>query len=62
MRMDRAPLDAVETAIYSEMVGEREIAKFKRRQFFYAFPAFVRNAIELEFGISVQEAEGKSIS
>ena len=55
MLIDRAPFDAGETQIYNEMIGTAELREHKRRQFFFAFPAFVRNAVELEFGVSVQE-------
>ena len=54
MLIDRAPFDAGETQIYSEMIGVDELRGHKRRQFFYAFPGFVRNAVELEFGVSIQ--------
>ena len=61
MLIDRAPFDAGETQIYSEMIGVDELREDKRRQFFYAFPAFVRNAVELEFGVSVLDEAIESL-
>jgi hypothetical protein len=50
MRMDSAPFDEVERAIYSEWHGADVVSEHARRQYFFAYPAFVRNAMELEFG------------
>lgn len=50
MRMDRAPFDEVERAIFDDWYGADVMSKYIRRQYFFAYPAFVRNAMELEFG------------
>jgi hypothetical protein len=50
MQMDRASFDEAELTIYVESCGAEKMREHVRRQYFYAYPAFVRNALELQFG------------
>ncbi len=47
---DRSPLNPAEVRHYKEMFGEAHVKDSIRRQYWFAYPAFVRNAMESEFG------------
>jgi hypothetical protein len=51
IQIDRQPVDAVNERIYSEEPGGNDfIRKWKGMKVWYAYPALVRLALELEFG------------
>ena len=47
---DRSRLAPYEERLYIEMFGEEHTRDAIRRQYWFAYPAFVRNALESEFG------------
>ncbi|MDK2123915.1 hypothetical protein PZA18_07615 [Chitinimonas sp. DQS-5] len=49
-RLDRQKLPAWEIDHYSEMYGREWVRDALRRQYWFAYPALVRIALELEFG------------
>lgn len=46
---DRSPLKAWEQRHFSEMFGAEFVRDAVRRQYWFAYPALVRNALESEF-------------
>lgn len=57
--IDREALYPWGIRLFSEMSGEEEVKDALRRQYWFAYPALVRTAAELEFGeeAAVYEAE-----
>jgi hypothetical protein len=59
---DRSPLAAWEQRHYSEMFGSEFVRDAVRRQYWFAYPALVRNALQSEFGeiaaVRIEESEG----
>ncbi len=47
---DRSRLTPAEERLYIEMFGAAHTKDAVRRQYWFAYPAFVRNALESEFG------------
>ena len=47
---DRSPLAAWERRHFSEMFGAEFVRDATRRQYWFAYPALIRNALESEFG------------
>ncbi len=60
MADDRSPLATWEQRHFSEMFGAEFVRDAVRRQYWFAYPALVRNALESEFGevASVHVEEG----
>jgi len=50
VRIDRAPLDAINTKIYREEIGTKQFSFLERRQIFFGWEGLVRVILELEFG------------
>ena len=50
LRDDRSRLNPAEQRLYIEMFGEAHVRDAVRRQYWFAYPGFVRNALESEFG------------
>jgi hypothetical protein len=50
LRIDREPLLPWEIRFFSQEFGEAFVKDALRRQYWFAFPALVRTAMELEFG------------
>jgi hypothetical protein len=50
LRADREPLFSAERKIFAEKYGEEFIRDAERRQYWFAYPALVRTAAEMEFG------------
>ena len=61
LKDDRTKFDLVHWRMYSDELGEAFVSDRARRQFWFAYPALVRNAAEMEFGtsavINAQEPE-----
>ena len=47
---DKSRLSSIEQKYYAEWFGIEETADAVRRQYWFALPGFVRNALESEFG------------
>lgn len=47
---DRSRLSAIEQKYYCEWFGTEQTKTAVRRQYWFGYPAFVRNALESEFG------------
>lgn len=47
---DRSRLAPQEIRLYIEMYGELDVRDALRRQYWFAYPALIRNALESEFG------------
>lgn len=47
---DRSRLAPHEIRIYIEMYGDLDVRDALRRQYWFAYPALIRNALEREFG------------
>ncbi|WP_263573984.1 hypothetical protein [Roseateles oligotrophus] len=50
LEIDRSPLSAWEILHAKQTLGEEFVKDSIRRQYWFAFPALVRTAMELEFG------------
>jgi len=50
IRIDREPLDAMNTRMYREELGEKQYSFLERRQIFFGWEGLVRVILELEFG------------
>lgn len=50
MRIDRAPLDAWHERYYRSELGDAFVRDAVRRQYWFAYPALIRIALELRFG------------
>ena len=50
LRMDRDPLYLWERKLFAEEYGEGFIRDAERRQYWFAYPALIRVAVEMEFG------------
>ena len=50
MRIDSEPLDAWHERYYRAELGDQFVSDALRRQYWFAYPALVRIALELEFG------------
>ncbi len=48
--IDRSPIDAYHQKMYAEEMGAKNFNDHMRRQYWFAYPAFLRIALELEFG------------
>ena len=57
LRVDRDRLSPWEQRHYCEMFGEDFVKDAVRRQYWFAFPALVRIAMEMEFGVEAEEVE-----
>lgn len=55
LEIDKQPLDAIHQQIYREMNGDAEYLDSIRRQYWFAYPALIRTAMEIEFGDSYEE-------
>jgi hypothetical protein len=50
IQVDKEPLDAMHERIYREDLGDEEFNDCMRRHYWFCYPAFIRNAMEVEFG------------
>jgi hypothetical protein len=50
LEVEREPLDTVHQNLYREWYGEKEYLDCIRRQYWFCYPALIRNALEKEFG------------
>lgn len=59
LRTDREPLFPAERKMFAEEYGEEFIRDTERRQYWFAYPALVRTAAEMEFGevAAIHEAQ-----
>ncbi len=57
LAIDRSPIDEWHTRYYSREFGEAEVKDKLRRQFWFAYPALVRIAAELEWGEAAEVRE-----
>lgn len=48
--IDKEPLDLMHQRIYREDLGDEEFLDAMRRQYWFCYPALIRNAMEREFG------------
>ena len=53
--IDKEPLDACHQRLYREDLGDEEYLDAIRRQYWFCYPALVRNALEIEFGREYEE-------
>jgi hypothetical protein len=59
LRADREPLHPPERKMFAEECGEEFVRDTERRQYWFAYPALVRTAAEMEFGeeAAIHEAQ-----
>ncbi|WPH23489.1 hypothetical protein [Variovorax paradoxus] len=50
LRIDSEPLDAWHERYYRSELGDRFVSDALRRRYWFAYPALIRIALELEFG------------
>jgi len=50
LRIDNEPLDAWHERYYRAELGDRFVSDALRRQYWFAYPALIRIALELKFG------------
>ena len=64
LRLDRSPLPASEVPYCRQLYGAKFVNDSIRRQYWFAYPALVRTAMELEFGEAavIYENEVPSVS
>lgn len=55
MEIDRSPMCEADVLMHSEALGSEYVASRLREGFWFAFPALLRIALELEFGNSYKE-------
>ena len=48
--IDRSPIDAYHQKMYAEEMGAEKFNDHMRKQYWFAYPGFLRIALELEFG------------
>ena len=53
--IDKEPLDIIHQRLYREDLGEEQFNDCMRRQYWFCYPAFIRNAMEIEFGEAYQQ-------
>ena len=53
--IDKEPLDIMHQRLYREDLGEEEFNDCMRRQYWFCYPALIRNAMEVEFGEKYEE-------
>ena len=57
--VDKEPMDLLHQKIYREDIGDRDFLDSMRRQYWFCYPALVRNALEKEFGKEYEEYSKK---
>jgi hypothetical protein len=50
IEVDQEPMDSMHQRLYSKEIGDEEFNDSMRRQYWFCYPAFIRNAMEVEFG------------
>lgn len=50
LNTDKEPMDMVHQRFYRKDLGEREFLDAMRRQYWFCYPALIRNAMEVECG------------
>ena len=50
LKIDKEPMDLLHQKIYREDIGDKEFIDAIRRQYWFCYPALIRNALEKEFG------------
>ena len=50
LKIDRSPMDQGHQRMYAEELGKEKFNDFVRRQYWFAYPALLRIALDLEFG------------
>lgn len=58
---DRSRLAPHEIRLYIAMYGELDVRDALRRQYWFAYPALIRNALEYEFGAEAAEAAAQAV-
>lgn len=55
LAVDKEPMDLMHQRIYREDIGDEEFLDAMRRQYWFCYPALIRNALEKEFGEKYDE-------
>ena len=50
LEIDKEPVDMRHQRLYREWLGDDEFLDAMRRQYWFCYPALIRNAMEIEFG------------
>ena len=50
LKIDKEPMDLLHQRIYREDIGDKEFFDSMRKQYWFCYPALIRNALEKEFG------------
>ena len=50
IKVDKEPIDSLHQRIYRKDIGDVAFLDAIRRQYWFCYPAFIRNAMEVEFG------------
>ena len=53
--VEKEPLDIIHQKLYRDWFGEEEYLDCIRRQYWFCYPAMIRNALEIEFGDAYEE-------
>jgi len=61
LRIDRDPLYPWERKMFAEEYGEEFIRDTERRQYWFAYPALVRTAAEMEFGEAAEVYDAQPV-
>jgi hypothetical protein len=60
LEIEKEPMDKIHQKIYREDLGDEEFLNCMRRQYWFCYPALIRNAMEVEFGQKYDEYARKS--
>jgi hypothetical protein len=55
LEIDRSPIDGYHKKMYREELGAEAFNDFMKKRYWFAFPALLRLALELEFGKEYEE-------
>ena len=59
LNIDKGPMDLVHQRLYREDLGDKEFLDAMRRQYWFCYPALIRNAMEVEFGEEYEQFASK---
>ena len=59
LAIDKEPMDLLHQRIYREDIGDKEFFDSIRRQYWFCYPALIRNALEREFGEEYEQYSKK---
>ncbi len=59
IEIDQEPMDSCHHKLYREDLGDKVYLDCIKRQYWFCYPAFIRNALEKEFGAGYEQFSNK---